>query len=98
MTSKNGAENSASRMSANKLPLYIPSVKSSEAAAFLLILSFKTKSFKTTWDHLLDLGGQPTFERNLFFNAATCSAKIGSADAAHSRLCITLMCFRKHCL
>lgn len=38
MISKNGAENSASRMSANKLPLYIPSSESSEAAAFLLIL------------------------------------------------------------
>jgi len=38
MISKNGAENCASRMSANKLPLYIPSTKSNEAAASLLIL------------------------------------------------------------
>lgn len=43
MISKTGAVNSASRMptmSANKLPLYIPSTESSEAAAFQLILCF----------------------------------------------------------
>lgn len=78
MISKNGAENSASRMpamSANKLPLYIPCAESSEAAAFLLILCFKNREFKTTWNHWFDLGRQPTIERNLFFNPfASCSS------------------------
>lgn len=78
MISKTGAETGASRMpamSTYKLPLYLPSAESSEAAPFLLIFCFKNCEFKTTWNHRFDLGGQPTFERNLFFNAfATCSS------------------------